>query len=149
MQRAGKSRGRLDPSALHPRLPLGLDSPQTFPLDHVPLRFGITGELPFDTLKVMTEAGARQMRQLLASFLQAVHILHVAKLLISPAAFKARQQSAFDRCRMFRSPFCGAFEGSRLKRFRAKMCQSGSQLPFDSPAPPFGQIGWQHTLKVW
>ena len=58
-----------------------VDSPQTFPLDHVPLRFGITGEITSETLKAMTEAGAstRQIRQLLASFLQAVHIIHVVE----------------------------------------------------------------------
>ena len=61
---------------------LAVDSPQTFPLDHVPLSFGITGDIPPETLKVTKEAGAsaRQIRQLLASFLQAVHIIHVAKL---------------------------------------------------------------------
>ena len=48
---------------------LAVDLPQTFPLDHVPLRFGITGEIPSETLKVMKEAGAstRQIWQLLAA----------------------------------------------------------------------------------
>ena len=59
---------------------LAVDSSLTFPLDHVPLPFRTTGEIPSKTLKTMKQAGAstRQIRQLLASFLQGVHIIHIA-----------------------------------------------------------------------
>lgn len=60
---------------------LAFHPPITFPLQHAHLELGLTGEVPSQSYRLMRKSGASklQLRQLMASLLQCVHIVHVAK----------------------------------------------------------------------